>query len=107
MPQYFIAYLGGEPPASTEEGQRHFARYMEWLTSLGDAAISPANPFRQTHRIAPDGSTSAGGATGMSGYTLIEADTIEQALALAGSCPFLEIGGTLEVSEIGEMPDSG
>ncbi len=104
MPKYLIAYLGGEQPASPDEGRRHFARYQEWLQSLGDAAVSPANPFRETHRVHPDGSTSAGSAAAMSGYTLIEAESIDAALAIARRCPFLEVGGTLEVSEIGEMP---
>jgi len=45
MAQYIISYLGGDQPSSPEEGQRHFAKYKEWLSSLGDAAVSPANPF--------------------------------------------------------------
>ena len=104
MPTFMIAYLGGEPPASPDEGQRHFARYLEWLQSLGDAAISPANPFHTTRTVHPDGSVTDGGATTMSGYTLLEAESIDAALAIARACPFLEIGGSLEVSELGEMP---
>ncbi len=106
MPQYLIAYLGGEQPSSPDEGRRHFARYQEWLQSLGDAAVSPANPFRHTHRVHPDGSTSPGSESAMSGYTVIEANSIEAAIAIAQRCPFLEVGGTLEVSEVGEMPDA-
>lgn len=106
MPTYLIAYLGGEQPSSAEEGQRHFARYMEWLQSLGDAAVSPANPFRLTHTVNADGSVHAGSTTTMSGYTLIEAESIDTALGLAKTCPFLEIGGSLEVSELADMPGS-
>jgi hypothetical protein len=40
----------------------------------------------------------------MSGYTIVEADSIEAALSMAKACPFLEIGGSLEVSELVEMP---
>ena len=40
----------------------------------------------------------------MSGYTIIQADSMEAALEIAQACPFLDIGGTLEVSELGEMP---
>ena len=104
MAQYIMTYLGGEQPASPEEGQQHFARYVEWLTSLGDAAISPANPLRDTQTVSPDGSVEPGGASGMSGYTIVEAQSMESALSMARSCPFLEIGGSLEVSELVEMP---
>ena len=104
MPQYIITYLGGDQPSSPEEGKKHFGKYMEWLKSLGDAAISPANPLKNTSTVNPDGSVSPGGATTMSGYTVIEADTMEAALSIAKDCPFLEIGGSLEVSELMKMP---
>ena len=77
---------------------------MEWLGSLGDAAVSPANPLQNTSTVNPDGSVSAGGSSTMSGYTIVEAESMDAALALAQTCPFLEIGGTLEVSELMPMP---
>jgi hypothetical protein len=40
----------------------------------------------------------------MSGYTIIEADSIEAALTIAKACPFLNIGDSLEVSGLVEMP---
>ena len=104
MSQYLIVYLGGDQPASPEEGKRHFSKYMEWLGSMGDAVVSPANPLRDTHTVSPGGAVKAGGATAMSGYTIIEADSIDAALSLAKACPFLDIGGSLEVSELVEMP---
>jgi len=41
----------------------------------------------------------------MSGYTIIRTDSMESALSIAKACPFLDIGGSLEVSELVEMPD--
>ena len=104
MTQYVIVYLGGDQPSSPEEGKRHFAKYMDWLTSLGDSAVSPANPLKNTSTVNPDGTVTAGGASTMSGYTIIEAGSMEGALAIAKACPFLDIGGSLEVSELLEMP---
>lgn len=104
MPRYLIVYLGGEPPSSPEEGKRQFARYMEWLSALGEAAVSPANPLKDTHTVGPDGTVAAGGASSMSGYTIVEAASMEAALAIARSCPFLDVGGSLEVSELVRMP---
>lgn len=103
MPQYAIVYIGGNQPSSPEEGQQHFAKYKEWLTSLGDSAVSPANPFKDTSTINPDGTVTAGSTTSMSGYTIVKADSMEAALAMAKACPFLEIGGLLEVSELMQM----
>jgi hypothetical protein len=104
MPQYIITYLGGDKPSTPEEGKQHFAKYMEWLSSLGDAAVSPANPLKDTKTVSSDGSVANGGVTTMSGYTIVETDTMDAALTMAKSCPFLAIGGSLEVSERVEMP---
>lgn len=104
MTQYLMTYLGGNPPASPEEAQQHFAKYKAWLASLGNAAVSPANPIKNTHTLAADGSIRSGGTTGMSGYTIVEADSMEAALAMGKACPFLEVGGSLEVSELLKMP---
>ena len=103
MPQYIFVYLGGELPDNPEEGQKHFQRYQQWLDSLGSAVISPAIPFRDTHVVQADGTVSEGSASAMSGLSIMRVDSMEAALAAARSCPFLEINGTLEVSEMIEM----
>lgn len=103
MPQYMLTYLGGEQPKSPEEGQAHFAKYKQWLASLGEAAVSPANPIKDTCTVHSDGSVSQGGISTMSGFTVVNADSMDGALAMAKTCPFLEIGGQLEVSELISM----
>jgi hypothetical protein len=40
----------------------------------------------------------------MSGFSIIKADSLQAALAIAQACPFLDIGGSLEVSELMQMP---
>jgi len=40
----------------------------------------------------------------MSGFTIIKADSLDEALSIAKKCPFLDIGGSLEVSELMQMP---
>jgi len=99
-----MVYLGGNPPSSPEEGKQHFAKYMDWISSLGDSAVSPANPLKNTTTVNPDGTATSGGTTTMSGYTIVAADSMEAALSIAKACPFLDIGGSLEVSELVEMP---
>jgi len=104
MAQYVIVYIGGNQPSAPEEGKQHFAKYQEWLASLGGSAVSPMNPLKNTGTVNPDGTVTAGSTTSMSGYTIIEADSMETALEIAKACPFLDIGGSLEVSELIQMP---
>ena len=105
MAQYIFIYLGGDHPSSPEEGQKHFAKYKQWLSSLGNSVVSPANPIKNTSTVHPDGAVTTGGATSMSGYTIVEAESMEVALGMAQSCPFLDIGGSLEVSELIQMSE--
>ena len=104
MSQYVIVYLGGDQPSSAEEGKQHFSKYMDWLSSLGDSAISPANPLKNTSTVNSDGTVTTGGTSTMSGYTIIEVDSMDAALSIAKACPFLDVGGSLEVSELMKMP---
>ncbi len=104
MPQLMLTYIGGNQPSTPEEGKQHFAKYKAWLSSLGDAAVSPMNPIKNTSTVNADGSITSGSTTTMSGFTVVEAETIDAAISIAKSCPFLEIGGSLEVSELVKMP---
>jgi len=103
MPQYIFVYLGGEHPSDPEERQKHFSKYQQWLSSLGDAVVSPAIPFKDTHTVQPGGTTGPGSTTAMSGLSIIKMASMDEALKVAESCPFLEINGTLEISEMIEM----
>jgi len=104
MPKFVISYIGGNKPATQEEGMQHMAKYRAWLADLGDAAVSPANPLANTKTVNPDGSVKDGSLTSMSGYTIIEAASHDEAITIAKACPFLEVGGSLEVSELMQMP---
>lgn len=100
MPQFSISYFGGDQPASSEQGRIHFAQYKQWLADMGDAVVSPMNPIKDIATISPKGEMSVGSASGMTGYTIIEVDSIETAVKHAQECPFLDLNGTLEVGEL-------
>ena len=100
MKLYSLIYIGGDQPATPEEGKAHFAKYQAWLGSLGDAAVEPMVPFKNTQTLEPDGSVTPGSKSGISGHTIIRAASIEEAVTIAQGCPFLEINGTLEIAEL-------
>lgn len=103
MAQYIMVYLGGDQSATPDEGKAHFIQYQAWLAALGDAVVSPANPLKDTVTVHADGVVSDGGACAMSGYTIIEASSLDVAIKHAQACPFLAMGGSMEVSELIQM----
>ena len=104
MKQFVLVYLGGEQPSDPEEATKHFEKYMEWLSSLGDTVVIPTIPLKDTVTVACDGSMREGGSSAMSGFSIIKAQSMQAAVSIAQACPFLEIGGSLEVSEMMAMP---
>ena len=104
MAQFVLVYLGGNQPSTPEEANKHYVKYTEWLSSLGDSVVIPTIPLKDTNTVSPDGAVKEGGSSAMSGFSIIKADSMEAALSIAQACPFLEIGGSLEVSEMMQMP---
>ena len=52
--------------------------------------------------VSADGVADDGGANPLSGFSVVKADTMKAAVAMAKDCPFLEMG-TIEVAEMMEM----
>ncbi len=100
MANYLLAYHGGGMPDSPEEGARIMALWTKWFGELGPAIVDGGNPVGRTATIASDGTVSdGGGANPVSGYSVIKADSFDEAVRMARGCPLLESGGVIEVGE--------
>jgi hypothetical protein len=87
-------------PETEEEQQRVMQAWTDWYTGLGPAVVDPGNPIGRSATIASDGSVSdGGGANPASGYTVIEAESLEDAAVKSKGCPILQGGGSIEVAE--------
>ena len=103
MPNYIIAYHGGNKPETPEAGAEQMAKWKAWVDGLGDAAVNPGTPLAKTRIVSASGVSDDGGPAAMSGFSVVKADTMDAALEMAKACPFLDTGGTLEVAEMMEM----
>jgi hypothetical protein len=100
MARFLLAYHGGGMPESEEEQARVMAAWGAWFQSAGGAIADPGNPVSESRTIAADGSVShGGGANPVSGYSLLEAESLDAAVAIAKGCPVLQGGATIEVAE--------
>jgi hypothetical protein len=66
---------------------------------LGQAVVDAGNPFGSSMAVATDGTSSDGAASGLTGYSILSADSLSAATELAKSCPQLASGGSIEVYE--------
>ena len=102
MPNYLLAYHGGGMPATEAERAHVMEAWGKWIGGLGAAMIDAGNPVGKTSMIAGNGAVSqGGGANPVSGYSVIKAENMDEAIRQAKGCPILSEGGggSIEVCE--------
>lgn len=102
MAKYIFAYHGGQMPETPEEGQKVMAAWESWFAGLGSAVIDGGNPAGQSKTVTSGGVEEGGGANPISGYSLVEADSLDAACEMAKGCPILD-HGSVEVAEAMDM----
>ncbi len=102
MPNFVLAYHGGKKPETPEEGAREMTKWQAWFGSISEAVVDGGAPVGISKTVSSEGVSDDGGANPLSGYSIVKADSMEGALALANGCPIIGTG-TVEVAEIMEM----
>jgi uncharacterized protein YciI len=103
MANYMIAYYGGNQPASKEDGMAQVEKWKAWIATLGDKIVNPGTPLMASKRITSNGAEDDTDPNAMKGFAVVKADSMDAAVEIAKSDPFLENGGTIRVSEMMEM----
>lgn len=103
MPKFVFVYHGGKKPSSPEEGAKVMAKWKGWFEKLGPAVVDGGNPVGPSKTVFAKSVADNGGANPVSGYSLINASNINDAVKKAKGCPILESGGSIEVAEAIEM----
>jgi hypothetical protein len=100
MAKYLLLYRGGSMPETDEAQAAVMKAWDAWFHELGSAVADGGNPFTPgaAKAIAADGAVSDANSTA-SGYSVIEADSLDSATTLAKGCPVLQGGASIEVFE--------
>ncbi len=102
MPRFLFVYHGGKMPDTPEEGQKVMAAWKSWLEGLGTSCLDPGAPVGMSKTVFADKVEDNGGANPTSGYSIIEAKDMEDALAKSKGCPQTD-SGSIEIAEIIEL----
>ena len=103
MTKYVLSYHGGGGMPQTEaEMNQVMEAWGAWFGALGEAVVDGGNPFGPARSIAPDLTVGSDG-QGLSGYSILTADSIDAAVEMAKGCPVLVGGGTVCVNEAIDM----
>ena len=105
MTKYVFFYVGGGMPESEEESAKVLKAWEDWFTDLGPAVVDGGYPFSPTAKSVVNNGTVKDGPAGTmsSGYSIVEAESLEAAAEMAKGCPTLASGGEVSVFETIEV----
>lgn len=107
MAKFMLIYRDPAEPRtqpSAEEMQAFLALWGEWFQKFGPKILDGGDALLPTGRVVhPDGNIANGpyveAKEMIGGYSVVEADHYEAAVAIAKECPITQVGGAIEVRE--------
>ncbi len=105
MSDYLLLYQGGSMPETEAEQKQVMDAWTSWFTSAGLRGEGPRQPDQRTGQDrSPATEPSVDGpAVNVSGYTLLKAGSLDDAVALSKDCPVLDGGANITIHEIMEV----
>lgn len=99
MAKFMVLYSGGSGmAASPEEQEKIMAEWGAWYGKMGEAITDGGNPFADSKHLKGNGVEDGPlGDTPATGYTIIEADSLDAAAAACADHPHLNHGGQVQV----------
>jgi hypothetical protein len=95
VPRFLFSY---RVPEDCQPGAETGKAWQAWFESLGSSRVDTGHAVVATRAL---GNLDAG--TRLGGYSLVTAQDIEGATALAEGCPALRLGGGVEIGAIPEF----
>jgi hypothetical protein len=99
MAKFLVTYHGGKMPDSEEGRQQVMAAFGAWVGRVGDALLDPGAPLGSATTVTADAVRPGSADEPSSGYSVLQADDMDSAVAVVRDHPFLARGGALQVTE--------
>jgi hypothetical protein len=113
MKEFLFIYrrdVNNIPKGSPEEMQKETKRWMDWIGGIAaqNKLSDRGNRLDLDGKVLKNKSLITDGPymetkESIGGYSIVKADTLEEACEMAKGCPVFSIGGSVEVREISGM----
>ena len=98
--RYLLIYYGGTMPETPAQQARVMKQWTTWFTKLGSAIVDPGNPFSgKVNKVRAEGVAKGPVGARATGYSIIEAPSLDAATKLAKGCPVIRSGAQVAVYE--------
>jgi hypothetical protein len=74
------------------------AAFMAWASSAGEALVDPGAPLGPAKTVSAESVTDGAADGPAGGYSIVQTDDLDSAVALVKNHPFIARGGSLQVS---------
>lgn len=98
---------GSNPPMSPEQIQAMMKPWQDWIGSIAaqNKLVTAGNRLEPAGNVVRPNNVVTNGPyveikEAIGGYTIIKADTLDEATAISKGCPILTVGGNVEVRAI-------
>ena len=78
-------------------------RCKAWIEGLGETVINPGTPLPVSKIVTSSSVQDDNDPNAMNGFAVIKAESIDAAVEIAKSDPFLDMDGKIRVSQMMEM----
>jgi len=108
MAKFLYLYRGPATPMdafTAEQSAEQAKAWGDWIGSVGSALVDVGAPFGARAAVADDGSSPT--PSDQNGYSIVEADSLDDARKLLERHPFLSEGKgrfSIEIFELAPMP---
>jgi hypothetical protein len=98
MKKFLLVVYG---PAAENEADRGagMAEMATWYKSLGSTLVDPGAPFTGAKTVSDNGAENGPNGPNASGYSIVQAASLDAAAELARGCPLLKHGRRITVFE--------
>ena len=100
MSRFLVTYHGSGMPSDSALMEQAKAAFGTWVSEAGDAIVDPGAPVHMVTQVSSESPTDP---AEIGGYSIIQADSPDEAAAVLQSHPYVARGGTLQINEIIEV----
>jgi hypothetical protein len=97
MTKFLVTYHGSGMPDDPALMEQAKAAFGTWVAGAGNAILDPGAPVNIVAQVSSEAGTEA---VQIGGYSIIQADSVDDARAVLSSHPYVARGGTLQVNQI-------
>ncbi|HSX36849.1 MAG TPA: hypothetical protein VLG13_01880 [Patescibacteria group bacterium] len=100
MANYLLLYHGGGMPETDEQKAAVMAAWDAWAKQAGDNLVDMGNPTSNSTAVTKDGAAGAVTGNPVTGYSVVKADSMDDAVKAAQMVPIVADGtGSCDVYE--------